>query len=202
MPTILARQITNLTDARYFAALEVNYLAFNLEPGTANYLDPVLMQALREWVEGPKVTGEFSLATHPGTVLEAARFYQLDAVLVPAEMELTALLEAGVEVVARTVATATQVQEFLARYPAFGGVLLLELPDGVHDWNPLPEWLSTLTAQRPVLLQFAGSATDVPGLLQQSGAAGLSLTGGDEEQVGVKSFDDLNEVFDVLAEME
>jgi phosphoribosylanthranilate isomerase len=200
MPTILARRITSLTDARYFAALEVHYLAFNLEPNTPGYLDPVLMQALREWVEGPKVTGEFTLATHATTVAEAAAFYHLDAVLVPAEMPLGPLLDAGVEVLVKMPADYTAVRNFSVQNAAFRGTLVLELPADATDWHDALDWLPEVSSVHPVLLQWTGTAAEVPSLLQKSGAAGLSLTGGDEEQVGVKSFDDLNEVFDVIAD--
>ena len=76
---IKASRITSLTDARYFAAKEVDYLGFNLEEGTENYLDPMHMKAIREWVEGPKILGEFATAT-PHFAAEAAAFFELDAV--------------------------------------------------------------------------------------------------------------------------
>ena len=43
-----ATAVMNLTDARYFAAKEVDYLGFNLEEGTEGYLDPMYMKAIRE----------------------------------------------------------------------------------------------------------------------------------------------------------
>ena len=79
---IKASTITNLTDARYFAAQEVDYLGFNLEPDTPGFLDPIYMKAMREWVQGPKIVGEF--ANMPlAHIQEAAQFYGLDAVQIP-----------------------------------------------------------------------------------------------------------------------
>jgi phosphoribosylanthranilate isomerase len=80
---IKASRVAHLTDARYFAAKEVDYLGFNLEAGTEGYLDPMYMKAIREWVEGPKIVGEFS-HTPIRVVLEASAFYGLDVVQVSA----------------------------------------------------------------------------------------------------------------------
>ena len=93
---IKASAITNLTDARYFAAQEVHFLGFNLEEGTPGYLDPMYMKAIREWVQGPKITGEFDRTT-AAVVREAAAFYGLDTVQVTRTDDL-ALLE-GLEVI-------------------------------------------------------------------------------------------------------
>ena len=60
---VKASQITNLTDARYFAAWEVEWLGFNFDKGSENYIQPQVMKAIKEWVEGPKLVGEFSFAS-------------------------------------------------------------------------------------------------------------------------------------------
>jgi phosphoribosylanthranilate isomerase len=47
---IKASRVTNLTDARYFAARGASYIGFNLEEGTEDYLDPIYMKAIKEWL--------------------------------------------------------------------------------------------------------------------------------------------------------
>ena len=59
-PQIKASQITNLTDARYFAAWGVEWLGFGLESGQDYFVTTAQMAAIKEWVEGPKMVGEFS----------------------------------------------------------------------------------------------------------------------------------------------
>ena len=60
---VKASQITNLTDARYFAAWEVKWLGFNFDSGSEHYILPQNMKAIKEWVEGVKLVGEFSFAS-------------------------------------------------------------------------------------------------------------------------------------------
>lgn len=76
---IKASQISNLTDARYFAARGVEWLGFNLVPGTEGYTAPQQVQAIRGWVEGPKMVGEFGLQTAE-EIIGLSEMLELDAI--------------------------------------------------------------------------------------------------------------------------
>jgi phosphoribosylanthranilate isomerase len=60
---VKASSITNLTDARYFAAWEVKWLGFNLDANAEDYIEPVKMKAMKEWVDGVEVVAEFGMQT-------------------------------------------------------------------------------------------------------------------------------------------
>ena len=60
---VKASDITNLTDARYFAAKEVEWLSFNFTEGVVGYIQPMKARAIFEWVEGVKIVGEFNNMT-------------------------------------------------------------------------------------------------------------------------------------------
>ncbi|MCB9317139.1 MAG: hypothetical protein H6569_13445 [Lewinellaceae bacterium] len=197
---IKASTITNLTDARYFAAKEVDFLGFNLEEGTEDYLDPIFMKAIREWVEGPKIVGEFG-ETPAGTVLEAARFFELDVVQVgPTDnLELLKDLEViltlpasedptGLEAIFQK--NAPHVAYFLLDFSAQKNAAA-KLQDHAAAWKKL---FSTY----PTLLDVNLEADALATLLDQLNPAGLALRGGEEEQVGVKSFDEIDAIFDAL----
>lgn len=192
---IIARNITNLTDARYFAAKEVNFLAFNLEAGTPGYLDPMYMQAMREWVEGPAISGEFNESTSLAVLNEAIRFYQLDAVIVPPTIDAAAV-EGALVIVKLRVDNATPIP-----VPANNtGItaLLLEKADANSAWISLKDTLEAVTL--PCFLQFDAALAELQETGQFLRAYGLSLTGGEEEAVGIKSFDELEDIFDWMAE--
>jgi len=58
---VKASQITNLTDARYFAAWEVEWLGFNFDEGSAHYIPPVEMKAIKEKYPQWKEESDFRL---------------------------------------------------------------------------------------------------------------------------------------------
>ncbi len=201
---IKASRIVHLTDARYFAAREVDYLGFNLEEATEGYLDPMYMKAIREWVEGPKIVGEFSSAPIE-VVRESAAFFGLDAVQVSAANHGNQLADlGGLEVILSVKITPNGLEvpaETLKQYAALVDVLLFEAtPD--TDVQALfasaPDFWRNLFRQKPALLQANVPAEAWPELIREYQLAGLGLTGSEEEQTGVKSFDEIEEIFEIL----
>lgn len=196
---IKASRITNLTDARYFAAREVHFLGFNLDEGTEGYIEPSLMHAIREWVEGPKIVGEFSAAPVE-VVREAAAFFHLDAVQVRAAQHLDQLpLLEGIPVLLELEPdTAPDAAERVMRQAApFVQFFVLPFSSEMPDAAVAGAWAALFSRYR-VLLHTQATAAQLPGLLAWVRPQGLSLTGGEEERTGVKSFDEIEEIFGVL----
>ncbi len=199
---IKATRIAHLTDARYFAAKEVDFLGFNLEEGTAGYLDPMYMKAIREWVEGPKIVGEFS-RTPIRVVGEAAAFYGLDAVQVSAQEYGTQLAELeGLEVILE-IAVGDQGLPFsmqeLQGFAPFADFFLFDFSQVNVSKSTLQaetDFWRAVFALRPSLLQADIPAEDWPEIMESLGLAGISLVGGEEEQVGVKSYDEIDAIFE------
>jgi len=50
---VIAQNIINLSDARYFAAWGVDYLSFNTIPDSDYFLELDKVQEIKDWVEGP-----------------------------------------------------------------------------------------------------------------------------------------------------
>jgi phosphoribosylanthranilate isomerase len=191
---VLARRITNLTDARYFAAKDVAYLAFNMEAGTEGYLDPMHMQAMREWVEGPIITGEFNEGTSLEIINETVRFYNLGAVIVPDSLR-HAQIEAP-EIIVKIMLHREQTSAIEPPNTENITALLLELNESSISWLDMQDLLAHTST--PIILQFDAAPSALPDILRYVLPYGISLTGGEEEAVGVKSFDEVEEIFDLL----
>jgi phosphoribosylanthranilate isomerase len=195
---IKSSRITNLTDARYFAAREAQFLGFNLEAGTEGYLDPIYMKAIREWVEGPVIVGEYS--TSPASVVaEAAAFFALDGVEV-GEIQLPELhLLKDLRVLLRLeqVHDPKAVRRLLEQHTGQFEFAVLHLSGSeVLEQEP-EEWKSVFSAF-PVLLHVDFNPEQLLKIMEAFQPTGLSLSGGAEEKVGVKSFDDIEAIFDAL----
>lgn len=193
---VLARQITNLTDARYFAAKEVQGLVFNLETGTEGFIDPIHMQAMREWVEGPAIIGEFGARTPVEEVQEAASFFQLDGVVVPVSLDVQAL--SGVPVFVKINLDDPLMEQQLAEKAPFVNGWILELSHPSGSWLPLLDPLKPLMQRFSMYLHYHGPAEELKEVLDTLHPSGITLSGGEEEAVGIKSFDAIEEIFEVL----
>ncbi|MBK8557166.1 MAG: hypothetical protein IPL65_15985 [Lewinellaceae bacterium] len=195
---ILASRITSLTDARYFAAKNVSYLGFNLESNAEGFLDPIYMKAIREWVEGPQIVGAFS-HTPVEEIREAAIFYGLDAVELSDKNLSDLSTMGGIPVLLRTaytgdmdaLASVLEAANGKAVYIVVENLFWSSISAAQADWR-------ALCSRAPLLLDIDVSPTELPAMLDALQPAGLSFSGSEEEKVGVKSFDEIDALFDVL----
>ena len=198
---IKASGITNLTDARYFAAKEADFLGFNLEENTEGYLDPMYMKAIREWVEGPAIVGEFVDAPL-AYVREAAAFFGLDAVQVPAAAHGAGLaaLE-GLSVIATLDGAQPDIDGLLDTTAPFVQYFLIDISAVIDAATGIlsdAERWKKRCSDFPILISADLPAERWPALMDALQPAGLNVAGGEEERVGVKSFDEIEAIFEAL----
>ncbi len=198
---IKASHITNLTDARYFAARSVAYLGFCLEEGAPHYIEPEAMKAICEWVSGPRIVGEFERASAE-FVREAAAFFALDAVQVSTAALLPDL--EGLEVLfcsreANDPDTTAAVVERAAPYASFCLIALTEAAawKAVKDAEMAKAWRH-LCAKVPVMLDVPLPLDALQTLLRAVQPKGFVLKGSAEERPGFKSFEEIDALFEAL----
>lgn len=210
---IKASSIQNLTDARYFAAWHVEWLGFSLELGNANYTRPQDVKEIKEWLVGPKIVGEFGLAQSLEEIKEAVELLNLDAVQVGPYAEGTLLqglapisvLQEWIledwEGLAGFAQHCQQTADWVAYY-------YLNLEKSGLNWTSLQEntaaleQLKALCEEYPIILSLQCSPEELEAIIQQVQPHGWSFQGGEEERVGVKSFDDLDGFFETLEELD
>ncbi|MEO1262951.1 MAG: hypothetical protein AAFZ15_29350 [Bacteroidota bacterium] len=205
---VKAGNITNLTDARYFAAREVEWLGFPLGTGKG-MIEPIKVKAIAEWVDGVQIVGEFGFASFE-EIKQVSEAINLDAVQVGMFISLDDISELeGLTVIKEVVAgielSATEMEDHLDAYADHCDFFLLNFSSAGHTWHevasghPYPiDFLKKLCQRHPVILHLDCPVEDVPRMITEINPFAISLSGGEEEQVGVKSFDDLDEILDVL----
>lgn len=208
---IKAGSLTNLTDARYFSAWEVEWLGFNLSAGEENAIAPLQVAAMREWVEGPKIVGEFSLSAKE-EILQQVADLRLDAVQVGMFTDLATVMDLSYqlpvikEIVVEKTTTAGDIEFLLTHFAPHVSYFLLNFDKGGFSWNDVQngEILNAGIVQDfcqrfPILLGIGIQASELPSMLEYLQPTGLHLLGGEEEKTGVKSFDDVDELFEALS---
>lgn len=205
---VKAAAVANLTDARYFAALGVDYLGFSLEPGSEGYVTPMMVSALREWIEGPELVGEFGgMAT--SDIARIAEELELPVIQVgpfgkTQELAQTTGLQLLQEIILGQELTPETIQPILDANAPFVRGFILNAARNNLDWKTIQEdpswmrWLEETCSDYQVLLDIPAPADQLEDILEALNPVGVQLRGGDEEAVGVKSFEELDEWFDVL----
>jgi len=206
---IKASSIANLTDARYFAAWEVKWLGFNLDPGSDNYVPPQTIKAMKEWVDGVEFVGEFGMHG-PQDILTAVEMLELDAVQVSpftTPSDLVALKGQTIirEVVIEHNTTEIELNDQLLLWAPYVRYFLLNFDKNGITWQDLQQeeqlslsFLQDLCSSYDVILSIDLNAENVESVLEQFRPYGINLKGGAEEKVGYKSFEELDEILEQL----
>ena len=210
---IKATSINNLTDARYFAAWNVEWLGFSLEIGSANYTRPQDVKEIKDWLVGPKIVGEFGLDQNATDILETVNLLQLDAVqlsmytdnsIAEQLQEVTLIKEWVLDDLANMDTFAEQCTTAADHVDYF----YLDLEKNNLSWADLQAnstalgLLQELCAEYAILISLVCPPDQIETYLDLVKPHGMSLQGGEEEKVGVKSFDDLDGVFEALEELD
>lgn len=202
--------ITNLTDARYFAAREVNWLGFDCSVGSEAHIGAAQMLAIKEWVDGVKFVGEFNLES-PEAIRTLINELQFDAIQLSMAVsdevlqEFVSEIPVIKEIVLDYYNSDEDLQDLFTAAPTGIAYFLLNLDKNGFTWSDLkagtPFSLATIKnicTQFPVLLALNYQPSEVKEILENLPIQGLHLIGGTEEKVGFKSFDEMDALLDLL----
>lgn len=186
---IISSSITNLTDARYFAAWGVEAMGFDLNGNSPNFMGPMQINALKDWISGPQIIGEFNGLQTKEEIDNLILTLELDAIQlgpfapenwnfnlpVYKEINLEALptLKKGIKYVLKSedpnysvLDNANTLQALTSSYTCY-----LDLPLLAKNY------LIVINALKP---------------------EGFILRGGEEEKVGFKSYDEVDEILETI----
>ncbi len=172
---IIAQNITNLTDARYFAAWGVEYISFNSIPESAYYINDDNIKEIKDWVEGPQCLIEAN----------ALEFEDL----------------ADGFILSNIYSSLPIVKDTFFRI-AFDDIIK-GLPDGKYISKINTAQLDTLANidTQNLHLFFDISELELNDILRLQDF-GLVVQGGEEEKVGLKSYDELDKLYELLLDAE
>jgi phosphoribosylanthranilate isomerase len=204
---VKASSITNLTDARYFAAWEVEWLGFNLEAGSEDYIEPKNMNAIKEWVDGVKIVGEFNLPDLE-TVQSAIEVLEIEQAQVGPFTDyntlksISDLLPVMQEIVVEKDTSLDSLRPIFDQNADMVEVFILNFDKNGIDWafirqNLLKE-LKELIQEHPILLSLNFDEKNIDSILEELQPLGINVKGGEEEKVGYKSYDELDEIFEKI----
>ena len=102
---------------------------------------------------------------------------------------------------------ASELEAHLADYFDVVSYFLLDFDKNGIDWQQIKEhpsfsvaFLNQLCQRQEILLDINYKPTEVNDVLNNIQPYGLSVKGGIEEKVGFKSFDEVDEIFEILEE--
>jgi hypothetical protein len=169
---VAAFSISNLTDARYFSAYGVDWLAYNLQDNKGSLANLDRVQEIINWVEGPKSIGMFNAAPAANILQAIQDRFSLDALYIA---------DGNSENINLPVFSKNKVSE--------GSYQVLDSTDQLKEVEE--KHMSSVFVKISKL-------TEVESVLTMKNPPGIILEGGEEAQVGLKSFEMYDDIFDLL----
>ena len=175
---IWAASVNNLSVARYFAAMDVDIISFSVSDSN----DINKIHALTEWIEGPQAGVEIEDIIYTHETEDVIKEIQPDLILTSPYLNVT---DCPCKIYKKTI------------YPDYKDlpyqVIIFEHP--INDFSEF----TTLQSEE-IYLDGPVNKENLQFIKENLPRIGLIIRGGDEEKVGIKSFDELDEFFDMMNE--
>jgi len=184
---IIATDIANLTDARYFAAWGVDMMCYTIDEGAEGSMTIAQVKEIVDWVEGPATGIKMTGLTIPDTFSDIG--VKVSAAILGPFIDRADLPSKDVDMY--RICTLTDISQDTNKL-----ILTLDTPVSKLS-REQEEMIDTLTDSREVYIDGSFGAADLD-KIRSLGAVGIVLKGGEEEKVGFKSFDELDEVLEAI----
>lgn len=193
--------INNLTDARYFAAAGVEWLGFRISEDMP--IEDV--QVIIDWVDGVKVVLEIPAQISQADYLAIETLHP-DFIQVDINCELEELHEPIpiIRVIDPSNLAENVLMEMLEDHISEVDGFVLDL--SAYSWADIEQGkpisvatLQHITQGYPCLLKLNYTSKDIDIVTDTLKLEGVCLEGGDEDKVGYKSFESLDDLLETLS---
>ncbi len=168
--------ISNLSDARYCAGMGVDMLGFRVIAGQKDFIEDSQYQQIRGWITGPHIVAEVYGIKNPDELTIILDNYKPDYL----EMGLRELL--------------------LFNSLPIPLILSVNEIDSVDKLSVIPDYLiskNPFSSSIPLLVSVQSKA-NVSALLENPAVKGIALEGSAETKPGLKDYEVINEVLELL----
>ena len=185
--------ITNLSDARFAAAAGIEYMGFCFDTNNVNYIPPVKAKQIIDWTSGCFVVAEFgNQSIHE--IMAITEMLNIDIVEINNHLLPADLIEIDKPIIKKLDLNLLKAE--IALYTTKVDAFHLFAS---HENNSISaEQLKEICANHKIIWGLNTSSKTIKAIIASYQPYALNITGGDEEKTGVKDFDELNDILDVL----
>ena len=199
--TVLVNGINNLSDARYCAGMGADLMGFKVDPHTTDHLSEEAFKEITGWVAGIKFVGEFDEAS-AAEINEKAFNLNLDYIQLNKTYLLDEIRKIEKPVIQKVYINKdtieTELTEILDLYKDDVAYFLVYSNDFTTIDETNTRFLTDLANIYKIIIGFGVEKANLENVLVQINPAGLGLQGSDEIKPGLKTYDELEEIFEAL----
>lgn len=197
LENIIAGPIKNLTDARYFAARGVQAVFFDIRPESSDYIPEYEAIAIKEWIDVDQL----------GFVMPGNNV--VEDLLMAENLKLNFVVWTNESATTQTASESKIMKYWKGNINDLNTAKTKELLNSFDHLiieSPNQSALDIIVSDQNLLdtcyLMAENILNDKTAIVKWVNDGGkICLTGGEEEKVGLKSFDELDDIIDLLEEM-
>ena len=189
--------ITNLSDARFAAAVGIDYLGSCFDPSSENYIAPIKAKEIIDWTTGVHIVAEFGEQS-PDEIRDISELLNVDGIELNNRMlpDECATLEKGL--IKKTDVSSFDEEGLKTELGAYAASC-----DVFHLYASKPVQLNESLMQElcrsyKIIWGFEFTSATVMQIIDTYKPYALHVSGGVEEKAGIKDFDELNDLLDVI----
>jgi phosphoribosylanthranilate isomerase len=182
--------VNNLSDARYAAGMGVNLIGINSDPGNEFYLSPEKFREISGWISGPAAVLEYS-GNSLTEVKDLLKQYQLEWVEVTDQDLIPALSRENLKIIFKC----TEIDTSSPVNPRDIQFVHLHSLSTISD-----QQIKKISCEYPVLLYTAIAVKDLRANIEATGIRGITISGGQEIKPGLKDYDLISDILEMLTE--
>lgn len=203
---VKASSVTNLSDARYFSAYPVDWLSYQCNPISKKYVDKNTIHAFLGWVSGPKCCLEvsglqqdaierlLSEISADGLELDSSQQFNANGKELTIFRRLYLSPASSFESLQQEITSLKNSTDYFILDFTLNQISLAD--DFIKALK-----LNQLCDQYSILLDATIDSKRVNSFLEL-GIYGLNIQSGEEQKVGLRSFDDIQDLMEELDEWE
>ena len=190
--------VTNLSDARYAAAVGMDYIGFCFDRNSPDYIAPIKAKEMIDWITGSNIVAEFGNQTLD-EIKDISELLNVDAV------ELNnKILPDEIPQIAKAIIKKIDLNEFdfaqlETELKAYASVC-----DGFHIYSSTQtekfntQQLQEICSGYKIIWGLYFDKNNVIATIDTYKPFAINISGGNEEQVGMKDFDEINDLLEII----
>lgn len=199
--SIKASSITNLTDARYFAAQGVDFITFNINPESENFVPMETILEFKKWISGPRMVLECG-DLEADTIIEIAEKLQIDCIEINFDYNVDAFHNYPFTIFEKVILTDEKTFDEVANRGRSAYKIIDCVTSGFtyekvleNDWHELFYKLSEIC---PIFIEMQIDKNYLADALQNMNPYGIQISGSSENKIGEKNYELIDAIFDSI----
>ena len=198
LSNIKISNVTNLSDARYAAAVGINYIGFCFDSESTNYIAPIKAKEMIDWITGSHIVAEFGNQSID-EIKDISELLNVDVIEINNRIlpdELPGFAKAIIKKIDLSNYNLNQLNTELEAYKNYCDAF--HLYSSQEHLNYTENELTEVCANYKIIWGLAITNHNVLNIINNIKPFAINVSGGQEEKAGIKDFDELNDLLEVI----